>query len=371
MVIPYTNQHPVSPQELTQILSVRIVAYQGAGCDPARLPRHCPTWDAHSGDANHDDNCARNTAEGASCEMRAVLRGEVEPVEGVGGSVRVRFESPLTAVYLIHVRQESTTLRAALQDCSFTPTMATETPPSSSLAAVPGSPFVKVVNTGKAAGNPADFRRGFWLKRPISFAVEPTATAAVPRETICSPVIAQRPPSQGRHLHWVTAAGEVGCLSRSRYSALGPLRLIIVGDSVGRELASAFEAIVKANPPQGVRVEYSELKPRPKPSPDQPLEAIRAILKALTLQLRSPDRGETKGRAVLLINPASLWWVAYGELVVFRQAIAEIAKLLEEVPAPPQPHCSALLTPTPYCLSSRKLSDRGASRLSSFGPVPR
>ena len=58
------------------------------------------------------------------------------------------------------------------------------------------------------------------------------------------------------------------------------------------------------------------------------MEALRIHFDRIVRQSAKTGAMPPTERVVVLLNPASLWWVAYGELAVYRESVVELAKLL-------------------------------------------
>ena len=136
-------------------------------------------------------------------------------------------------------------------------------------------------------------------------------------------------------------------MDRFNVLRLGSLDLIIIGDSIGRELHSALKKLLDLDhPPRehpdkiDVTLNYVELKPRPRPSRTEPLESLKLELESLRESRNNNKRGEAVRPLVLVLNPASLWWVAYGKMEDYRWVIKELLPLLEQVATWPQTEVS-------------------------------
>lgn len=296
------------------VLSVRVVVYQGKLCDAHSLRKDCRTRSVSQQGANNSE-CPPMSG----CLETAMLQPSVkfmpEPNDGPkcalfeGNLCRRRlwffeisFSTPLSGYYLVHIRKEYESLSHSLLDCSFDALKQQTSQLSGFLGeASPTSPLVVHV------AQPAPAVHGYWMRDP--------STAACPHLGV---------EQTSQHYRWMEPDGTtVGCLApreATQWARVAQLRqLIILGDSVGRELWQPIQHLLHA---ADVEVRYIELKPKPVPTRFNVLEAVRHHLGELAL-------GGAARHTTLLVNPASLWWCAFGSLEDYAWAMDQILPLLE------------------------------------------
>jgi len=216
-------------------------------------------------------------------------------------SFDISFSTPLPGYYLVHIRKEYESLAQSLLDCSFDALKQT-----SQLSGFVGEAFATsplVVHV--ALPTPAD--HGYWMR-------DPSAAAACQHLGVGA-----------QHYHWMEPdSTTVGCLATkdaTQWAQAAQMKqIVILGDSVGRELWGPIHQLLH---PAGVEVRYIELKPKPFPTRRNVLEAVRHHLAELAT-------GGAARHTTLLVNPASLWWCAFGYVEDYAWALDHILPLLEE-----------------------------------------
>jgi len=273
-------------------LAARIVVYQGERCDAGLLMAQCGTRDIRGG-------IRPDCSTGAGCFEQALITARVERLPGSKLSYDVVFESPIKGTYLVHIRKEYESKAQALADCSFDEAMEYVEDPTAHYIgeAIPHSPRVQLQGANAAAAV-----RGFWMKLP----------SQTRPKTIC-------PEFGPSHFHWVQG-GHVGCMEvaelKQRVESTGLRKLIVVGDSVGREITKVLRKQLHF---AAVAIEYAEIKPKP---PIRTLELIQQQLSKLTVSEHPPT---------LLFNPASLWWCAYGRVSDYSWVLEQILPLMQQL----------------------------------------